>query len=1082
MAKNYIIGLDLGENNVGWSVIYPETNKIENKGVRLFNIAAAAADRRTSRDTRRRLKRRDNRLKESLILFESIQFPNENTIDANLLQKRIDGLKQQIEKQDIVNITCYYMTHRGYIPFGDEERELIQLNGKYPCEYYKDLIQKIGKYRALEQVVNHTDLLKEFKAILTNQMQYYPEIGKIIGDENQGLLWIFSRKRKFWEGPGSEKSFTPYGRFKDENDVVNYQKLKSTGKEKYLFEDLIGHCKIYPNEKCAPKANYYAEKFNLLNDFINIRINNYENIKNQNYIECHKAIHTKDTYYKLTNKALEDIFNYCIQFDEKSLQYTKVLKEVLGLNKNDISGYRIDKDGKPKFSLMNNYRLIKRLYKENDISFEWLNDLDSYNLLIANLAVVPGVVELTKMLDSIHKCDEKEQEILRTVQQKLKENRSLEYHALSEKALKRAINDMISTGMNYEQVSKKFDYEKEARELMVNGYGNGEGRLLMTSKYVDEIIASPAVKKTLRQSIRVINAIIEKEGEYPAVISIESAKEMNGDDRRKEIEKEQKLQEKYRQDAEEILKSCNANITNKNIEKVMLFEETNGHCAYCGKPVSLNDVLAGSYEVEHILPLSQSCDDSFNNKTIACRDCNARKGNKTPFQFLSDAEFDELSKRIKTMKLPEEKKYNLLYSEDVNKHQIRFFNRSLRDTSYATKELVNQVHLFNEYLKSNLNNTEIKTLSTPGQLTHKIREEWNLEKNRDIGKFHHAVDASIVAGIATTSIGKLIIQSQNDSQYWILHKDDLNQIPKLVTTFSMPEYKDKVSVIQSDDDVQISMQVNKDINRGFSNANITKFIKKDNEYYKIQQISDIYTPDLMRTDKKNLDILFDEKNPKYTLLCQEQDPKLFKMLQHIYTQYQDANTNPFVNYCKEKLPEDSKFNPLINGIRTPSKSGKGILVTKLRYMQSVENPYLLNKANIHKKENTLIGLDSVSIYCTRLYWDKDKKKILFMPIYAPVVNPVTGKINEQHPLYKLYYEQCIEGKNVQFIVDLFNGNYVEIEKSDGTTIKEYIKGYAKASSSIQCKSGKYLSPKDKFTLYDVDVLGNKIKRLTWPQD
>ena len=84
------------------------------------------------------------------------------------------------------------------------------------------------------------------------------------------MLWIFSRKRKFWEGPGSAKSFSEYGRFKNEEDVLKYQELKKEGQEKYLFEDLIGHCKIYVNEKCAPKANYYAEEFNLINDFLNI--------------------------------------------------------------------------------------------------------------------------------------------------------------------------------------------------------------------------------------------------------------------------------------------------------------------------------------------------------------------------------------------------------------------------------------------------------------------------------------------------------------------------------------------------------------------------------------------------------------------------------------------------------------------------------------------------------------------------------------------------------------------------------------------------------------------------------------------
>ena len=70
--KKYIIGLDLGINNVGYSVIDEDTKKIIKKGVRLFSQANEAEDRRIARNTRRRLKRRENRVNETLKLFKSI--------------------------------------------------------------------------------------------------------------------------------------------------------------------------------------------------------------------------------------------------------------------------------------------------------------------------------------------------------------------------------------------------------------------------------------------------------------------------------------------------------------------------------------------------------------------------------------------------------------------------------------------------------------------------------------------------------------------------------------------------------------------------------------------------------------------------------------------------------------------------------------------------------------------------------------------------------------------------------------------------------------------------------------------------
>ena len=414
--KKYIIGLDLGINNVGYSVIDEESKKILKKGVRLFNTADKAEERRIARNTRRRLKRRSNRVDETLKLFKSIHFPDEITIEPDLLQKRVKGLHEKLESQEIVNIICYFMMHRGYIPFGDEERTLVELNELFPCEYYLKKWREIGKYRALEEVVNHQDLKREMIALLENQMKYYPELSQIVGNEEKGLLWIFSRKRKFWEGPGSTRSFSEYGRFKNEEDVLKYQELKKEGKEKYLFEDLIGHCKIYVNEKCAPKANYYAEEFNLINDFLNIRVINRENILKESYVhqDTSKAYH-------LTTDAIEAIIEYCKNFTGKILSYNKVLKDVLGLTKEDIAGYRIDKDGKPLFSLLNAYRSIKKNYEEKNLDSSWLiNDLENYNRLINILAVAPGKVEIAKMLENIHKFTQEELDVIGKIQEKLK--------------------------------------------------------------------------------------------------------------------------------------------------------------------------------------------------------------------------------------------------------------------------------------------------------------------------------------------------------------------------------------------------------------------------------------------------------------------------------------------------------------------------------------------------------------------------------------------------------------------------------------------------------------------------------------
>ena len=67
--KKYNIGLDIGTNSVGWAVVEAGTQKIIRKGrgkdtkrlwgVRLFDSANTAVERREARSTRRRYERRN---------------------------------------------------------------------------------------------------------------------------------------------------------------------------------------------------------------------------------------------------------------------------------------------------------------------------------------------------------------------------------------------------------------------------------------------------------------------------------------------------------------------------------------------------------------------------------------------------------------------------------------------------------------------------------------------------------------------------------------------------------------------------------------------------------------------------------------------------------------------------------------------------------------------------------------------------------------------------------------------------------------------------------------------------------------
>ncbi len=125
--KRYNIGLDIGTTSVGWAVVEEDNQKIMRKGnkalwgVRLFEEATPASDRRGFRSTRRRYDRRRNRIK---LLQEEFKEEIEK-IDNNFFKKLQES---KYNAQDLKNKS---------IKLTDEEKKLIKkYNDRYKTIYH----------------------------------------------------------------------------------------------------------------------------------------------------------------------------------------------------------------------------------------------------------------------------------------------------------------------------------------------------------------------------------------------------------------------------------------------------------------------------------------------------------------------------------------------------------------------------------------------------------------------------------------------------------------------------------------------------------------------------------------------------------------------------------------------------------------------------------------------------------------------------------------------------------------------------------------------------------------------------------
>lgn len=120
--------------------------------------------------------------------------------------------------------------------------------------------------------------------------------------------------------------------------------------------------------------------------------------------------------------------------------------------------------------------------------------------------------------------------------------------------------------------------------------------------------------------------------------------------------------------------------------KHRLWLECGRMCPYTGEIINLTDCFSSEVEIEHIIPLSRSLDNSFNNKTLTYRKINALKGSMTPLEFLSKSGEHALKdfKRSMNSKYLDfnDSKKELFLATSVPKE---FSNNQLSNTSYIAK-------------------------------------------------------------------------------------------------------------------------------------------------------------------------------------------------------------------------------------------------------------------------------------------------------------------------------------------------------------------------------------------------------------
>lgn len=1097
MSKNLTIGIDLGIASCGWAVYNNDTKINEDQGVYLFEQAKSAQDRRANRSIRRRYNRTNYRELRLRRLLDDYNFNEQVKPDNRLIDIRIKGLNEKLDKQQIVNVLNFYIKQRGYIPF-KEGRDGVEYHpialreenkNKFPCEIQKQILEEEGKVRGIKNKFLWSDYKKEIKQILDTQAKFYTEIDQDFIDK---YFAIYESKRHFWEGPGGceENQITPFGRWKTVEEVREFKKSGRSVNSKLLFEELIADCNVYSGEKSAPIGNFYAQTFNLINDLTNLR---FLTLPAEKYITYFKSL--KDGTYKLNQSGIKFMLKSIIShYDLKSqAPAVKQITKLVGYDINDVVGFRT-KDNKPEMHTYSFYKKVVNAIRSTQpqlIPF-FQEHIDYFNDIIYILTIFPGIDAIKDQLtaynngdtDVPHRnqhCGLLTDESIEAIS-KIKTDDMQSYHAFSEKALKVYIKIMLREEANSSYVERNFENEiKPTRRYdLISNYPQ-DGKI--TTKYIDDIIANPQVKKSLRKAIYIINCLLDIYGDDIKCIAIESNKELLSSDAKKKYEKDALDNEKIRKEIKKDLEKSNRDVNEANILKLRLLKQTEHHCIYCNKDLSFEQV-----EIDHIIPLSISCDDSQANKVACCPKCNQAKGQRAPLEWISDGNgqkaFKELVNRY-VKNLSEQKLNNLLFSGNTQdlRYQKRFVNRNLRDTSYATKELTNQIKLF---LEANQDRKDIKVVTVPPKMTGMVRHIPDLKKDRSF-HYHHAVDATIIAAFANTNIGQLATRIQNNPEdFWKSDSLDTLVDNKFIPINRIcPEQTIAYLKTINYDSTRIKFEVKHKTQGPLGNANYNKVIKINNDYYKIEflKCSNNNTTNIYEMDNKTLETIFsdnsEENKKSCNLLIKEKDHKLYELLKSIYEKYKDktiivkekdkevAKTiNPFKHYCMDmyNLDSDDQFIPSLHGIR---KTYKSPVVTKLKIRTKVTNPWLLNKKDIRLKDNNMIMIDSLSQAYTKIYYSPLEAKYLFMPIYMNMLKTKNDKIieNKDNEYYKLMWEEYVVSKtkhleNIVFVMNVQTNDYLRFTDKDEKFHEGLMKTFHKKNNSIEFKSNSHGSTKN----------------------
>lgn len=623
--------------------------------------------------------------------------------------------------------------------------------------YFIDKIERedfLRKQRAFDNgSIPYQIHLQELQTIIRRQSEFYP----FLKENQEKIEKILTFRIPYYVGPlaNGHSDFAWLERKSDENiRPWNFEQVvdKGASAENFIIR-MTNYDQYLPDQKVLPKHSLLYEKFAVYNELTKVKY-----VTEQGKAFCFDAKMKQEIFdgvFKIHRKVTKD---KVMDFLDKETDEFRIV-DLIGL----------DKENKSFNASLGTYHDLKKIMSE-----DFLDNPENEDVL----EDIVRVLTLFEDREMIGKRLEKHKDVLTEDQLKKLERRHYTgWGRLSAKLIngirnkttrKTILEYLIDDGTSnrnfmqliHDDTLSFVDEIKVAQQEFFNEASD-------YNQVVQKLAGSPAIKKGILQSLKIVDELVKVMGYEPETIVVEMAREnqFTNQGRRNSKQRINRLKD--------ALKDLGSNILNEkkpfgvsevgNIhlqsDRLFLYYLQNGKDMYTDEELDIDHL--SEYDIDHIIPQAFIKDDSLDNRVLTKSAKNRGKSDDVPSPEIVQKR-KHFWKQLLDSKLISQRKFDNLTKAErgglTPVDKVRFIQRQLVETRQITKHVARILDTrFNTKIdeKGNrIRHPKVNVITLKSSLVSQFRKDYQLYKVREANNYHHAHDAYLSAVVATALLKK----------------------------------------------------------------------------------------------------------------------------------------------------------------------------------------------------------------------------------------------------------------------------------------------------------------------------------------